>query len=93
MLVGGYCRAKGLRERFDCSQTLVTECRRLIKENPERYGYYGTIGSLTSTVAFADAYKFRKELKEAKEIPPFDPEQAAKVVCVFDMMRYEKEGA
>ena len=93
MLVGGYLRSKGLRERFDCSQTLVTDCRRLIKDHPDRYGYYGTIGSLTSTVAFADAYKFRAELKAGTEIPPFDPKEAAKVVCVFDMMRMEMEEA
>lgn len=91
MLVGGYLRNQALGERFSCGMTMVSMCRKLIREHPERYTYYGTLGGLTSVVAFADAYKFRKELTEGKAIPPFDPEAAASVACVFDMMRYEME--
>lgn len=91
MLVGGYKRPKALAELFDCGHTMITKCRKVIKDHPERYGYYGTIGTLTSIVAFADAYKFHAELAADKYIPPFDPEEAAKVVCVFDMMKLGEE--
>ena len=77
------CRNRDLEEIFHCGQTIITQCRRIIKDHPERYTYYGTSGSLTNTAAFMDAYTFRTRIQNGEPIPPFDPMDAARMVCTL----------
>ena len=69
-----------LKDLFHCCNSVVTECRRIIKDNPERYGMYSIAGSLTDAAAFLDAYTFRKKIKGGFAIPEYDETAACRKV-------------
>lgn len=69
-----------IKELFHISQSLITQCRRIIKDHPERYGAYGVIGTLTHGGAFLDAYVNRKGFCKGYEIPEYNEAQAVQRV-------------
>ena len=73
-----YKKQTELQRQFNIGSTLCTQVCRLIDKNTDRYGEFAKIGGQYESVAFADAYKYRKELASGKQIPPFIPEQAMK---------------
>lgn len=85
------CRTKDLQLIFHCGQTIITQCRRIIKDNPDRYTYYGTSGALTNSAAFMDAHTFRTRIQNGETVPPFDPEGAAKMVCTLIAANMEED--
>lgn len=86
------CRNKDLRQIFHCGDTIITQCRKIIKDHPERYTYYGTSGKLTNTAAFMDALTFRTRIQNGEPVPPFDPEGAAKMVGTMIAANMEADG-
>lgn len=69
-----------LKTLFQISQSLITQCRRIIKDHPERYGVYGVIGTYTHAGAFLDAYIYRTQLMRGEKVPEYDEAQAIKRV-------------
>lgn len=77
-----YAKRKTIQKEFDVGSTVVSQCRRFIAEHPERYSEYGNLGTLTSMVAFTDAYKYRKT--ETADLPPFEPYKIIRLMEVKD---------
>ena len=75
-----YEKSAGIKKHFDCKERTITATRKFIQEHPERYTAAGTVGNLTNVICFADAYKCRK--LEVETLPPFEPEEIAKVVML-----------
>lgn len=78
-----YGKGVQIAEAFGVGSTVIGECKKLIVDHPERYGMYGTVGSLISVVAFVDAYKIRKI--EPELWPPFMPSEALRLVKEVDI--------
>lgn len=75
-----YRKGKELRELFSVSERTYSKVRKVIANNPERYGIYGTLGVVTDDKAFADALKFHKQFESGLAVPPFRPEDAAAIL-------------
>ena len=73
-------RTKKLMELFDCSASVVTVCRRIIKDNPERYGPYRISGTLTNAACFLDAYTYRTNFQKGLPVPEYDEAKAVSMV-------------
>lgn len=64
-------KQKDLARQFNIGHTLTTQICRLVDSHPERYGVYARLGTRYSTDAFADAYKYKRELETGKTVPEF----------------------
>lgn len=91
-----YCKQKELQEIFSVGQTFTQKICRLIDANEERYHGFPHIGARYSLVAFADAYKYYRELENGVEIPPFDPLRAGYLLAIrndVDWRKFEVKGS
>ena len=75
-----YRKGKELRAMFSVSERTYSKVRKVIAENPERYGIYGTLGMVTDDRAFADALKFHRQFENGLAVPPFCPEDATAII-------------
>lgn len=75
-----YRKGKELRDMFRVSERTYSKVRKVIADNPERYGVYGTLGIVTDDRAFADALKYHKSFECGLSVPPFNPEDLARVL-------------
>lgn len=73
-------RIDKLADLFECSKSVVTNCRRIIKDHPERYGAYGISGTLTNAACFLDAYTYRKNFINGLPVPEYDEAKAVQIV-------------
>ena len=74
-----------LQDTFGCSGSVVCQIRKIIKDNPERYGPYRISGRLTHAGAFLDAKTNRKLLEAGLPAPEYD--EAKAVETVKEMMK------
>lgn len=79
-----------IKKLFHISQTIITQCRRIIKDHPDRYGAYGVIGTLTHGGAFLDAYVHRNKFMKGYDVPPYNEAEA--VQRVKELMDTQKGG-
>lgn len=70
-------KGKELRDIFRCSDRTYSKVRKIIVNNPERYGVYGVCGLVTDDRAFADALKYKTLFEKGYKLPPYRPEEAS----------------
>lgn len=75
-----YRRGQEIRDVFRVSERTYCKVRKVIADNPERYGLYGTLGIVTDDRAFADALKYRRRIENGLAVPPFNPENAGALI-------------
>lgn len=74
---------KELRAKFKVGDRTYTKVRRIIINNPDRYSVYASVGRVTDDRAFADAYKYKSLFEKGYKLPPYNPEEAEKIVREF----------
>lgn len=77
-----YRKVSEIAEIMGMSRPTVRKIRKLIIDNPERYGAYGVAGTRLSVLAVIDACRWRDALEAGlvNDLPPFDPAAAAMYV-------------
>lgn len=73
-------RINEIADLFQCSSSVVTNCRRIIKDHQERYGAYSISGTLTNAACFLDAYTYRKNFAQGLPLPEYDELKAVQII-------------
>lgn len=84
-----YLTSTAICDQLEISRSTINYIRTEMRKHKDRYGEYAVISgggiALTSYVALIDYLTYRKKLKDkrlASTVPPFDPSNIMKLICI-----------